>query len=359
MPSIFVCYRREDASGHAGRLHDRLVHAFGREKIFMDVDALAPGVDFDEEIRKTLSDIDVMLVVVGRQWADSRDEAGDRRLDNPDDYVRLEIATALKTGVRVIPVLVGGSRPPRTDALPEDIRSLARKQAVELSDTRWEYDTGKLIEHLGLARTDQPIDPRTSPSQSPAAPLVPSARGVSHGNADPRIANRPINLGFDGAVADGAPHGWFNSVGYVSDVSDRYRFRAIRRRDGKAGACLMLTNKEATTEEFGSVMQRFPATFLAGRTVQFGGELKTDDVSGWAGLWIRADGQDAAKLVFDNMETQGLRGTQDWSRYELQVDLPAETRWLNIGVVLSGSGTVWADDLHLRVWLSAGRWEDV
>jgi hypothetical protein len=93
--------------------------------------------------------------------------------------------------------------------------------------------------------------------------------------------------------------------------------------------------------------------------VQFDGEIKTDEVSDFAGLWIRADGEDRANLVFDNMQAYGPRGTQDWARYTLQIDLPAETRWLNIGVLLPGSGTVWADDLHLRVWLSTGRWEDV
>jgi hypothetical protein len=93
--------------------------------------------------------------------------------------------------------------------------------------------------------------------------------------------------------------------------------------------------------------------------VQFDGELKTESISGWAGLWIRADGEQVSNLLFDNMHNRGPQGTQDWSRYSLDVNLPAETRWLNIGIVLKGPGTLYADDLHLRVWQSEGYWVDV
>jgi hypothetical protein len=165
-----------------------------------------------------------------------------------------------------------------------------------------------------------------------------------------------VNLGFDGAVVNGIPHGWFNSVGYVSRASDQYQARSVHR--GR-GTCLMLFHEAATLDEFGSMMQRFPAGFLAGRTVQLDGELKTEKVIGWAGLWIRADGEQVPNLLFDNMHNRGPRGEQEWARYSLEVNLPAETRWLNIGIVLNGSGTVWADDLHLRMWHRDGYWVDV
>jgi hypothetical protein len=359
MPSIFVCYRREDTAPYAGRLHDRLVPVFGREHVFVDIDALAPGVDFEAEIRKTLSQIDVMLVVVGRHWIDLRDEAGGRRIDNPDDYVRREIATALENGVSVIPVLVGGARPPRADTLPEEIRGLARRQAIELTDTRWEYDTGKLNESLRRIQS-RATAPAGSTGTNSTAPLGREVPRPFPPRSDGRLVGRPINLGFDGAVVDGIPHGWFNSVDYVWRVSDRYEARAVPRNDGKAGLCLMFSDQKATNEEFGSMMQRFPAAFLASRTVQFDGELKTENVTGWAGLWLRADGEEIPNLVFDNMQNLALRGTQaGWSRYSLQANLPDETKWLNIGIVLSGSGTIWADDLHFRVWHSDGFWEDL
>ncbi len=341
MASIFICYRRHDTSGYAGRLHDGLVPVFGRDNVFMDIDTLQPGVDFTEEIRRTLARTDVVLVLIGQHWLDARDESGERRLDHPDDYVRLEIAAALEGGIRVVPVLVGGARLPRSSHLPDDIRLLTRRHAVELTDKRWHDDTRDLVDSLLVSRN------------ALAAFLK---EPVVHETSDDRVGSRPVNLGFDGTVVQGVPHGWFNSVGYVSHASDRYQVRTVRR---DSGACLMLFNRDATLDEFGSMMQRFPAAFLAGRTVQLDGELKTDNVSGWAGLWIRADGNDAPNLVFDNMHKRGPKGTQEWARYTIELNLPRDTQWLNIGVVLNGPGTLWADDLHLRVWHSDGRWVDV
>lgn len=330
MPSIFICYRRQDTSGYAGRLHDALVPAVGRDSVFMDIDTLRPGVNFATEIQQTIARTDVVLVLIGPHWADSRDDADHRRLDQPDDYVRQEIATAMRSGVRIVPVLVGGARLPKREMIPDDIRPLAELHAVELSDRRWHEDTRQLIQSL----TDTPI----------------------HGDADSRIGNRPVNLGFDGAVDDGMPHGWFNSVGYVTFASDSYDIRTIRR--GR-GACVMLSCPEAAPHQFGSLMQRFPAAFLAGRTVQLDGELKTENVTGWAGMWIRADGEEKPNLVFDNMHKRGPRGTEDWARHSLEVKLPRDTKWLNIGLVLNGPGTLWADDLHLRVWHQDGHWAEV
>ena len=330
MPSIFICYRRQDTSGYAGRLHDALVPAVGRESVFMDIDTLSPGADFPTEIRNTLARTDVVLVLIGPHWTNSRDDAGNRRLDDPGDYVRQEIAASLRGGVRVVPVLVGGAYLPKRETLPEEIRTLTERHAVELSDRRWHEDTKQLIESL-----NEP--------------------GV-HEDSDPRVGNRPVNLGFDGATENGLPHGWFNSVGHVSFASDRYEVHTVRR--GR-GACVKLSCRHASVDEFGSLMQRFPAGFLAGRTVQLEGELKTEGVTGWAGMWIRADGDGTPNLVFDNMHQRGPRGTEDWARHSLEVKLPRETKWLNIGLVLNGPGTLWADDLHLRVWHRDGRWVDV
>lgn len=331
MPAIFISYRRQDSSGYAGRLHDALVPVFGRDNIFMDVDTLAPGADFVDEIARALARTSAMLVLIGPHWTDARADDGRRRLDVPQDYVRFEIATALQAGIRVIPVLVGGAALPKDAALPADIRPLLRRHAVDLSDTRWHDDARALADALG---------------DLPAA-----------AQADTRVGNRPVNLGFDGEVVDGIPHGWFDSAGYVSNASDRYEIRTVRRDSG--GACLVLAHRDAAPGEFGSVMQRFPAAFLAGRTVRFEGELRTDAVQGWAGLWIRADGAETPNLIFDNMQRRGPRGTREWAHYAMDVNLPHETRWLNIGIVLAGAGAVWADDLRLRVWHPDGHWDDV
>jgi hypothetical protein len=109
MARIFLCYRRDDSGGYAGRLYDRLGQRFGHDNLFMDIDTIAPGLDFVEAIEKAVGTCDVLLAVIGRQWLTSTDSQGQRRLDNPEDFVRLEIVTALVRQIRVIPVLVGGA----------------------------------------------------------------------------------------------------------------------------------------------------------------------------------------------------------------------------------------------------------
>jgi hypothetical protein len=117
---IFISYRREDSSPWAGRLYDRLHDRFPQHGIFMDVDNLPPGVDFVEALEKSVAACDVQLVVIGKRWLMARDEKRRRRLSKPEDFVRLEIATALQRGIGVIPVLVDGASMPRSADLPED-----------------------------------------------------------------------------------------------------------------------------------------------------------------------------------------------------------------------------------------------
>jgi hypothetical protein len=151
MAGIFISYRREDAAGHAGRLFDRLAQHFGRDKVFMDVAGIEPGVDFVEAIDQAVGSCDVLIVVIGKEWARAADAAGKRRLDDPNDFVRLEATTALRRNVRVIPLLVDGAPLPPTGSLPEDLQKLTRRNAFELRDGRWESDIGLLVEALEKA----------------------------------------------------------------------------------------------------------------------------------------------------------------------------------------------------------------
>ncbi len=145
---IFVSYRRDDARGDAGRLTDNLKARFGDKQIFRDVEAIEPGVDFVEAINAAVGASSVLLAVMGPNWLKIADEQGNRRLDDPNDFIRLEIGAALKRNIRVIPVLVGGATMPRAEELPTELESFARRQAHELSDLRWEFDVGQLIETL-------------------------------------------------------------------------------------------------------------------------------------------------------------------------------------------------------------------
>lgn len=152
MPAIFVCYRREDSAGHAGRLFDRLQEHFGRGNVFWDVSgSIEPGEPFGMAIGRALGSCDALLAVIGEQWLMGTDAAGRRRLEAPDDYVRLEIATALQRGIRVIPVLVQHAAMPRAEDLPQVLQPLAQYQAVELSDNRWDFDVAQLIGSLEKA----------------------------------------------------------------------------------------------------------------------------------------------------------------------------------------------------------------
>jgi hypothetical protein len=148
MARIFVSYRREDSSGYAGRLFDSLHPYLGRDRIYMDVVANEPGIDFVKTIEAALKACRVLIVLIGKKWVNLTDASGRRRLDNPDDFVRLEVAAAIKRGARIIPVLVGGAAMPNASELPPELKSLTRFQALEISDSRWDHDLGRLVEIL-------------------------------------------------------------------------------------------------------------------------------------------------------------------------------------------------------------------
>ncbi len=149
--SIFISYRRDDkaAAACAGRLYDRLTQQFGEEQIFMDIDTLKAGVDFVDVIEKTVERSDVLIAMIGDEWLEARDERGNRRLDNPEDWVRLEIATALKKEeLLVVPTLVYGAAMPRSQDLPRPLKKLARRQAAEITHKNFHHDVDSLIKDL-------------------------------------------------------------------------------------------------------------------------------------------------------------------------------------------------------------------
>ena len=118
MAKIFLSYRRDDSAGYAGRLYDRLRNRFGRQQVFMDVNAIEVGEDFAHVIEEKIGSCDVLVVLIGKQWLSSTDNEGRRRLENQEDFVRLEIAAALDRNILVIPTLVGGASMPSVQKLP-------------------------------------------------------------------------------------------------------------------------------------------------------------------------------------------------------------------------------------------------
>ena len=185
---IFISYRREESRWSAGRLYDRLCARFDRKQVFMDIDAIALGDDFVKAIEKTVGECDVLIAVIGAHWLTSKDEQS-RRLDNPEDFVRMEIGTALRRDIRVIPVLVDGALMPRLTDLPDDLKALVRRNALRISDTGFEDDCRRLVgaieqvleknaaerrereekERLGHEPQAQPPSPVAPPAKSEAA----------------------------------------------------------------------------------------------------------------------------------------------------------------------------------------------
>jgi len=150
MPGVFISYRREDSSGYAGRLFDILSVHFGRENTYMDVDTIMGGDNFPAVIEEKISQCDALLAVIGERWLTCTAANGGRRLDMAGDFVRLEIAKALERGVRVIPVLVGGATMPRQDDLPDELRQLAAREAMDLRDAHFRADAERLIDTLKM-----------------------------------------------------------------------------------------------------------------------------------------------------------------------------------------------------------------
>jgi hypothetical protein len=158
MPGIFISYRREDTPGHAGRLYDALNRRFGEEQVFMDLD-MEPGVDFVREINEAVGSCRLLIAVIGPRWTNAQSARGQRRLDDATDFIRIEIEAGLRRpDVRVVPLLVQGARMPTAEELPPSLADLARRNALELSDARWDYDVGRLtstVERV-LAVQDRP-----------------------------------------------------------------------------------------------------------------------------------------------------------------------------------------------------------
>ncbi|MDQ2982425.1 MAG: toll/interleukin-1 receptor domain-containing protein [Actinomycetota bacterium] len=172
---IFLSYRRDDASGHAGRLYDALASEFGESNVFMDIDTIEFGVDFAEVVQEGVGSCDALIALIGRQWLTATDSQGRRRLDDPNDFVRLELETALERGVPVIPARVQGGEHPRADELPDSLTRLSTRQGLELHDIGWHDDVRRLVARLKRLGEEKPEQPRPARGLT-AMPRRPSRR---------------------------------------------------------------------------------------------------------------------------------------------------------------------------------------
>mgnify|MGYP001800072329 FL=1 len=201
--SIFISYRRSDSIAEAGRIYDKLVDALGSERIFKDVDYIPYGDDFVEQLDQAVAQCDVPIPLIGHSWLTVADSHGNRRLDDPNDFVRIEIASALKRDILVLPVLVGGAAMPEPSDLPEDLRSLARRNAAQVRyDPDFQSDMRRVVAKLEEYFATWGI--AAKPAQADPSPLSQSHHPAQNNSTVPPskvLLTSAILSGIGGALA--------------------------------------------------------------------------------------------------------------------------------------------------------------
>jgi uracil-DNA glycosylase family 4 len=233
MARVFINYRRQDSEGYAGRLYDHLLRHFDAEDVFMDVDSIPPGVDFVQFLEEAVAQCDVLLTLIGPTWASCEDKAGQRRLMLDDDFVRIEIAAALRQNKVVVPVLVGDAVMPRAAELPPDLLPLARRNAVELAHARFAKDVDRLCD--SIRRQTAPKPPTTSALRASKEAALKAIRSDLMAATDsPLYSVRQANRFFP-VLGDGNPDA---TLLFISEAPGLNEAREGRPFFGQAGAVL-------------------------------------------------------------------------------------------------------------------------
>lgn len=197
--AIFISYRRDDTEGEAGRLFDDLVRTFGEGSVFMDVAGINPGIDFRKAIDDNVATCGVLLAMIGPGWATITNSSGQRRLDDANDFVRLEVASALARNIAVIPVLVHEAKMPAPDQLPENLKDLAYRNSVEITHARWNSDVQLLTKALS-----QYVASSSSTSTEPVHATVPVQLPPANAPAEvarqPKVSRMPLIAGILAAL---------------------------------------------------------------------------------------------------------------------------------------------------------------
>ncbi|MGA8111868.1 MAG: toll/interleukin-1 receptor domain-containing protein [Acidobacteriaceae bacterium] len=231
--SIFINYRRNDSEGEAGRLFDELSLRFSENSVFMDVAAIEPGRDFRKAIDQSVASCSVLLALIGLEWLSSKDAAGRIRLEDPHDFVRLELASALGRDIPVVPVLVRGARMPTADRLPDDLKDLAYRNAVELTHARWKSDVQVLVQALRPYLDEPPAECADGALPGTAAAPAAKTETVAAATMAPELATRVTR----------------ELAGYIGPIAEIVVKRAARRAASTAELCEMVAREIETDGE--------------------------------------------------------------------------------------------------------------
>jgi TIR domain len=281
---IFLSYRRADAAPYVRLLQYQLSDHFPNVRVFMDLDSIEPGLEFAEVIRRAVETCVLLVVLIGRQWLTLTDEQGRHRLDDPDDYVRFEVQTALERGVRVIPVLIDGASPLRPEQLPAELRKLARLNALELSYSRYEYDSDRLLDLIRrvlAAAPDAGIKP-TANADAFAGPHDIRPNDTAHNQQaqqDPEV-NQKDRPPFNRLLLDA-----------------KRAAEAIARSDSKAKALAAIAGALATTDPDRAAQMITDAEQIAQSMPD--GQWKASALAAVAKALTAADPSRAAQIMTD------------------------------------------------------------
>ncbi|HVW78095.1 MAG TPA: toll/interleukin-1 receptor domain-containing protein [Alloacidobacterium sp.] len=299
--AIFISYRRDDSEGEAGRLFDDLSRAFGNDAVFMDVSGIEPGSDFRKAIDDGVASCGVLLAIIGPMWATITGSDGKRRLDNENDYVRLEIASALKRNIAVIPVLVHGAHMPHADQLPDDLQNLAYRNSVEITLARWNSDMQLLIQALAqYVHATKSTETATVHATVPVQ--LPALRGTAA--TEPARSKKPLWLGIGGlaviaiaAVLIFALHG-FGTTG--NPLTGRWVNPAAAERGAIAELDISGNGSQLAVHAWS--LCRPANCDLGTQTASFDG--KTAKAT-WSMLQAAANGQEAGRVATLTMSSGG------------------------------------------------------
>ena len=308
MAGIFVSYRRSGASSSTYRLVNELQREFGEAKIFLDVESIDPGVPFAEAISNAISKCNVVLVVIGPSWLEMKNEQGQRRLDEPKDWIRREIEIALESRAKVIPVLVEGAKVPEAEDLPESIASLAGLNGYELAANKvhWDFDVSRLVKKLrgkvGHKKRNVMI------GVAVMALLVFVVQFEQQSESVPREQRDPVALTNDGPLVEiPAARGFDDQkqpAGSNADLSGEwYSNEGIRYSVRQQGSQFSATVYDGS----GDVIEESRGT-ISGRAVTFNYQ-DSDDYTGTGKGTLQADNTHL-HVTFTDAATGHLESTQ-------------------------------------------------